>query len=369
MPTQTRIAVLPAGDGPFEIREATLPDPGPHEIVVRQLASGICHSNLPRMYGPPPRTGDNLAGHESTGIVEATGSAVERVRIGDRVIVTWVPRFESDGSRRRDSVRLAFADGREISTAALFTWSEAIVVDDQFVLPLPDDIPAVPASILGCAVMTGAGAVVNTAGDASGTSVAIFGVGGVGLWAIAAARIACADPIIAVDLTDEKLQMAKAFGATHLVNATDADPVERIHDLTRSAIDLDGSGRPVAGVDVAIDCVGAPTTMTQIFRSARSMVLGRTRGGTAVLVGVPLTSVTLDALDFHLNEKRYIGSLAGSCRPDTDIPRFIDWFRRGLLDLEALVTRRYPLAEIPQAVADLEAGRIVGRAVIDFSLR
>ena len=364
MPIQTRLAVLPAISGPVVVEQATLPDPGPHQAVVGLFAGGVCHSNLPRMYGE--RHTEGLLGHEGTGVVLACGSAVTKVREGDRVVITWVPRFDADGSRRRDEIVIRLSGGREIRQAGIFTWTEKTVVDEQFLVLLPGDLSPISAGVVGCAVITGAGAVLRSIDLQRGQSVAVFGAGGVGLCTIGAARILGADPIIAVDLRDEKLEQARRFGATHLVNATVEDPVERIRAITQDPAELDGYGAPVSGVDYAFDCVGFPITMQQIFQAARSMTLGKTVGGTAVLIGVPTSRLELDPMDFHMNTKKYMGSLAGDTRPDRDIPIYLDWFRTGALDLDALVTRRYRLEEGAEALRALEAGEILGRAVIAF---
>jgi Zn-dependent alcohol dehydrogenase len=227
-------------------------------------------------------------------------------------------------------------------------------------------VDPVPTSILGCAVITGAGGVLRSVKVKPGQSVAIFGVGGVGLCAVAAASALDAYPIIAVDLDDEKLALARSFGATHEVNARGSDPVAAIRQLTADPVLTDATGQPVAGVDYAFDCVGAPATMVQIFGAARSMALGKTSGGTAVLIGVPLTPLTLDPMDFHMNEKKYRGSLAGTCRPDRDIPVFLEWYRSGQLPLDRLVTRRYRLDEVAEAVEALDSAQVLGRSVFVF---
>jgi len=358
------MAIMPAVQGPVRVEDGILPDPGPHEAVVAQFAAGVCHSNLPRMYGA--RKSDATLGHEGTGVVVAAGSAVTSVHEGDRVVVTWVPRFGADGSRRRNPIRIRLNGGRDIEQQGIFTWTEKTVVDEQFLVPLPADIPPVSAAVLGCAVITGAGAVLRSIALKRGQSVAVFGVGGVGLCAIASARVLGADPIIAVDLRADKLALAREFGATHVVNAGEVDAVEAVRDLTRHASDLDAYGEPVAGVEYALDCVGLPVTMDQIFRSARSMTLGKTTGGTAVLIGVPTTRLELDPMDFHMNTKKLMGSLAGDCRPDRDMPVYMEWHRSGQLDLDRLVTRRFSLDEGAEALDALEAGEVLGRAVIEF---
>ena len=198
-----------------------------------------------------------------------------------------------------------------------------------------------------------------------GDSVAVFGVGGVGLSAIAAARQVGASPIIAVDLSDQKLAFAERFGATHRVNASQGDPIEAIRNLTTGesgAFDI--LGRPITGVDYAFDCIGLKITMEQIVGAARSGHFGAKEGGTAVLVGVPGAKPEINALDLLVHEKKFIGAIGGSCHPDRDFPVFLDWHEKGVLDLNALVTARYTLDQINQATHDLESGQIFGRAIL-----
>ena len=222
-------------------------------------------------------------------------------------------------------------------------------------------------AIIGCAVMTGAGAVLNTAKVRPGDSVAVFGVGGVGLSAITAAKVAGAFPLIAVDLDDEKLEFARSFGATHTVNAGTSDAVEAIRALTTKPDRWDFNGKPVAGVDFAFDCIGVPKTMQQIALAARTGAFGREPGGNAILVGVPTTAPDFDYGHLLMSEKRYIGSLGGSCEPDRDFPMFLGWYAEGQLKLNEMVTARYRLEDINEAVDDLHHGRIAGRAILDLT--
>jgi Zn-dependent alcohol dehydrogenase len=221
-------------------------------------------------------------------------------------------------------------------------------------------------SIIGCAVMTGAGAVENTADVQAGDSVAIFGVGGVGLSAVVAARARGANPLIAIDLDDEKLAFARQFGATHVINAAKEDPIAAIRALTTQTDRHTIRRETVAGADFVFDCIGIRKTMEQIVPSARDGFFGAEPGGTAVLVGVPTTRVELDPLDLLMNEKRFIGSIGGSCSPDRDFPRYIKWYEEGTLDLNAMVTARYRLDEINEATRALTAGEIQGRAILVF---
>ncbi len=361
MPTPARVVVCPAEPGPLRIDEINLPDPGPHQVVVKQFASGICHSQLHQMHGP--RGAPQLLGHESTGVVVAAGSEVTHVKEGDRVMVTWVPR-SPDLGRRPTPISLELADGSTAISQGVFTWADNTIADEQYIVSMPDDVATDVTAIVGCAVMTGAGAAYYTAGVKQGESVAVFGVGGVGLSAIVAAAVVGADPIIAVDLSDEKLEFAKKFGATIGVNASAGDAVEQVRALTTSDTEFDFMGRPLAGVDYAFDCIGVKQTMEQILPAARPGVIGVRTGGTAVLVGVPQTNVELDVRDLLINEKKYIGSIGGSCRPDRDFPMFIRWYKEGDLDLDAMVTASYELDQINEATDALAAGHISGRSII-----
>jgi Zn-dependent alcohol dehydrogenase len=363
MTTVARVVVHPAQGRELEIMELALPAPGPHQVVVKQMATGVCHTQVHQINAP--HDAPILLGHEGIGIVVATGDAVEHVREGDKVLVSWIPRDAANSDRPPEVSRLTLPDGRVATSPNVFSWADHVICDEQYVVGVPDAAYVDVACIVSCAVLTGAGAVSNTADVQAGESVAVFGVGGVGLAAVTAARIAGAEPIIAVDLDPGKLELARKTGATHTINAAEEDPVARIHELTPS----DGFTffrEPVTGVDYAFDCMGAQITTQQAVAATRTGAFANRRGGTAVLVGLPRSGPDFDLVDLLLNEKTLRASLGGSCTPRTDIPRFLDWYASGELDLDVLITRRYSLDDIGDAVADLEAGRIEGRAIITF---
>ncbi|MCY4143819.1 MAG: zinc-binding dehydrogenase [Gammaproteobacteria bacterium] len=363
MPTPAEVVVLPAHEGPLLIREVTLPDPGPSQVVVKQFASGICHSQLHQMNAP--RNAPTLLGHESTGVVIQKGADVTHVDEEDEVLVTWVPRNAAKDHSRPTAASLEIEGDTAISQN-VFTWATHTIADQRFVVktePLEDRHST---AIIGCAVMTGSGAVINTVDVQQGNSVAIFGVGGVGLSAIVAARIRGANPIIAVDLDEDKLTFAKQFGATHGINASKVDPVRSIHEMTVNPNELSIAGGPVSGVDYAFDCIGLKTTMEQIVPSVRPGHFGARQGGTAVLVGVPHTTVELRAGEILGTEKQFRGSIGGSCSPDRDFPVFLEWHRSGQLDLDSLVTKTYELHDINEATSALAEGRIAGRSILRF---
>lgn len=363
MSTQANVAVLPPDTATLRIEELLLPDPASTQVVVKQYASGICHSQLHQMQRP--RSAPVVLGHESTGVAMKIGSEVTHVKEGDTVLVTWVPRDVETAQGLPLRAQLNVNDGIAISEN-VFTWADHTICDQQYVVKADPNIKKDVTAIIGCAVMTGAGAVINTANVQSGQSVVIFGVGGVGLSAVVGAKVAGANPIIAVDLDDGKLEFAKAFGATHGINASKVDPVAAVHEMTQKSDQFTMLKQPVSGADFAFDCIGLRQTMEQIVPACRSGHFGARDGGTAVLVGVPSTPVELDAIDILLHEKHFIGSIGGSCAPDRDFPQFLEWEANGSLNLDAMVTARYRLEQINEATNALQKGLIQGRAILEF---
>ena len=363
MGTRARVVVVPGGTKTLQVEDVTLPDPGPRQVVVKQFASGICHSQLHELHNP--QRASRMLGHESTGVVLQAGAEVSHVAEGDMVLVTWVPRNTAAAAEPPVVTRVTTSVG-EVRTQHIRTWGDHAICDGRYVVKVDADTPRDVTAIIGCAVITGAGAVVTSADVQAGQSVAIFGVGGVGLSAVAGAAAVGADPIIAVDLDDAKLEFARHFGATHTINASQEDAVAAVHALTPRPGEFGVSGEPVSGVDFAFDCIGVRQTMEQIVPAVRVGHHGITRGGTAVLVGVPMTDMTLRPGPLMAGEKRFIGSRGGSGVPERDFPRFLAWHREGKLDLDSLVTARYGIDEISEATQALEAGQISGRAILEF---
>ena len=361
--TAANIAILPKDSSTLRIEEIQLPDPKPNQVIVKQYSSGVCHSQLHQIHSP--RKSPVLLGHESSGVVLKTGSSVSHVQEGDTVLVTWVPRNTEEANEPPEPISLPVMDGVAIAQN-VFTWADHTIADHQYVVKVDPKIKKDVTAIIGCAVMTGAGAVINTAKVQAGQSVAIFGVGGVGVSAVVGAKMIGADPIIAIDLDDDKLEFAKMFGATHTINAKNQNPVEAIHELTRQNGKYTMQRQAISGADFTFDCIGIKTTMEQIVPACRTGHFGKTEGGTAVLVGVPGTTVELNAIDMLVNEKHFIGSIGGSCCPEVDFPKFLDWHEKGDLDLESMVTARYKLEDINLATAALEKGEIQGRAILEF---
>ena len=365
MTTEARVVIVPEEVGlPLEVVDLELRDPASYEVVIKQYASGICHSQLHTIHYP--RNGPQILGHESTGEIVALGEAVTDLAIGDTVMVTWVPKNEDTAKRQGEMMQIALPDGQRAVSLNVFTWATHTIADEMFVVKVPESVDHESCCIIGCAVITGAGAVLHTAEVGPGDSVVVIGAGGVGLSAIAAAAHLGANPIIVVDLSDEKLEFAKKFGATHGINASKADPVEEIKKLTIDTKKFDLLRQPLTGVDYAFDCIGHSVTMKQISEVVRAGEFGQSRGGTAVLVGVPQNPIELDSRHMFIGERSYVCSLGGSCEPEVDLPRFIEWHNDGILDLNELVTQRYKIDDINQAVSDLETGVIAGRAILVF---
>jgi Zn-dependent alcohol dehydrogenase len=364
MSVKGQAAILVEPNKPLVVDEVQFPDPATDQVLIKLFASGVCHSQIHTMRRPPRPSHrlPALLGHESTGVVVAKGRDVPHVKEGDHVITTWVDRDNSTTTQPlvlhalNDRAQyVANWKGKEVWHSAA-TWAEYAVAQERMVVPMPKDVPTDVTAIIGCAVMTGAGAIINTLRVRPGESVAVFGAGGIGLCAIAAAATVDAHPVVAVDVAEDKLAFAKRFGATHTINAREVEAVQAIRELSNG------------GVDYAIDAIGLPQTQEQILRAARPGFSGLNRGGTALLIGItpPGAQARLDTSLFTGN-RSFTRTSGGDCRPERDFPTFIRWYRAGKLKLNELVTRRYTIDQINAAVEDLERGRILGRGIITYS--
>lgn len=350
----TRAAIKAEHGAPLVIETIELAKPGDGEVLVKILSTGICHSQLHQIFNlraPMPV----LLGHEATGVVLEVGEEVTHVLSGDRVMIQFVPRDLPPGQTAAAHTRFGWR-GEEHEADDVYTWAEHALLNEQMMVPLRDDVPTDVTAIIGCAVITGVGAVLHSAKVQPGQSVAVFGVGGVGTNVLAGAKIAGANPIIAVDLHEEKLESAGALGATHTVNSANVDAPAAIKELT------DG------GVDFAFDTIGVGEAFMQVVESVRAGVLGVSRGGTAVSVGLGYTDVALQRPRlFPFGERTLIGSMGGSARPGHVMLQYVEWFREGKLPLDQMVSRRYEsLDEINEAVRALKAGEIDARSIIVF---
>ncbi|MCH2504511.1 MAG: zinc-binding dehydrogenase [Dehalococcoidia bacterium] len=348
---KTRAAIQIAPGDRLAVDELELPDPRADQVIVKLFSSGVCHSQLHQMENAGLAR-PLILGHEGTGIGAQGGRDVTHLKDGDHAIVTWVPRTPVRGRPVVPPSGITYHD--EPVHGNVYTRGEDVLISGDYVVPIAKDVPTDISCIVGCAVLTGAGAVLNTAKVRPGESVAVYGAGGVGLCAIQMASILEAYPVIAVDLTDEKLQMAHEFGATHMVNACKGDPVEAIQEITNG------------GVDYAFDAIGLKITNEQILPSTRGGGPGAdNHGGMAVLIGLPGWDITIDSRLFVTHQRQYRGSL-GATYPDKDFAMFLRWYQEGKFPLDKLVTRRYTLDDINEACDALKSGEIAGRAIIEY---
>ncbi|MCK8681428.1 Zn-dependent alcohol dehydrogenase [Streptomyces lichenis] len=357
-----RAAVLPAIGAPLEITRIRLPEPGPGQVRVRLAAAGVCHSDLSLSDGTMRVPVPAVLGHEGAGTVLAVGEGVTHVAPGDGVVLNWAP---SCGSCHHcgigevwlcahaltgvASVYATAEDGTELHPGLnVAAFAEETVVAANCVLPVPDGVPLTEAALLGCAVLTGYGAVHHSARVREGESVVVFGAGGVGLAALQAARIAGAGSVIAVDVSPGKEELARRAGATAYVVASDATAKE-VRALTGGH-----------GADVAVECVGRAATIRAAWDATR-------RGGRTTVVGIggKDQQVVFNALEIFHWGRTLSGCVYGNCDPAADLPVLAEHVRAGRLDLDALVTDRIGLADIPSAFANMAAGR-GGRALVVF---
>jgi S-(hydroxymethyl)glutathione dehydrogenase/alcohol dehydrogenase len=356
-----RAAVLRQINTPLTIEDVTLDKPEPHEVVIDTAAAGVCHSDLHFIEGLYATDLPVVPGHESAGVVASVGSQVDYVQPGDHV-VTCMSAFcgecelctagrpalcETSSTTRAGGDRLTYDAAPIGQLYNLGSYAEQMLVHERAVVKVRKDMPLDLAALLGCAVVTGYGAVVNTAQVEPGSSVVVIGCGGIGLSAINGAAIAGAGQIIAVDVVANKLEMARAFGASEVVDAAVTDPVEAVRELT--------SG----GAQYTFEAVGVKTTTEQAFAMLRA-------GGDATVIGmVPEgQKVEIDASEL-LYEKTLRGSNMGSNRFRVDIPRLVDFYLDGRLHLDELVSKRVRLEDINEAFADMKTGS-VARSVIIF---
>jgi S-(hydroxymethyl)glutathione dehydrogenase/alcohol dehydrogenase len=360
-----RAAVLEAAPGGLEIKEVDIGEPGPREVAIKTLAAGLCHTDLHVMEGKFAFPLPVVLGHESAGIVETVGSMVRYVEPGDHVITclsAFCGHCEQCTSghmslcenkrtelvrRNNEPSRLTMNGGKVNQFLYLSSFAERMLVHEQTLVKITVDMPLDKAALIGCAVTTGLGAVFRTAGVSPGETVAIIGCGGVGLSAIQGARITGANKIVAVDRIDWKLELAAKLGATHTVNSAEANAVDAVRNLTGG------------GVHHAFEAVGLKETTEQAFAMLRN-------GGQAIVIGmIPAgTKIELPGDEF-IWEKTITGSNMGSNQFRTDIPRYIDMYLDGRLNLDAMVTNTLRLEEINDGFEDMKKG-MVARTLISF---
>jgi alcohol dehydrogenase len=371
---RTRAAVLRASGlaapyaqtRPLSIEEVWLDAPGPGEVLVRIRAAGLCHSDLSVIDGNRPRPTPMVLGHEAAGVVEATGPDVATLARGDHVVAAFVPSCgncapcasgrpalcepgfaaNSAGTLLSGARRLSDARGPVHHHLGVSGFAGFAVLDAHSLVRVPADLPFAEAALFGCAVITGVGAVINTAAHPRGASAAVVGLGGVGLAALLAARMLEARHLVAVDMNERKLDLARELGATATVHAGSPDAAERIRELTGG------------GVAVAYEMAGSARALELAYRITA-------RGGTTVSAGLshPQQQFSLQHLGLVAEERTIRGSYLGSCVPSRDIPRYIEWYRAGRLPVDRLLSERLRLEDINVAFDRLAAGESVRQVV------
>ena len=359
-----KAAVLIEAGKPLEIEQVNIANPGPHEVLIRTAACGLCHSDLHFIEGTYPHPLPAIPGHEAAGIVEAIGTEVRTVKVGDAV-VTCLSAFCGHcefcvtgrmslclgaATRRKpgEAPRLTRSDGSLVNQMLnLSAFAEMMLVHEHACVAIDPDMPLPQASVIGCAVTTGAGTIFNACKVTPGETVAVIGCGGVGLATINAAKIAGAGRIIAADPIPEKRALAMKLGATDVVDAMADDAAAQILELSKG------------GVDHAIEAVGRPASGELAVKSLK-------RGGTATILGMmPLQHcVSLSAMEL-LSGKKLQGAIMGGNRFPVDIPRLVDFYMRGLLDLDSIISETIPLEQINKGFDKLKRGD-AARSVIVF---
>ena len=358
-----KAAVLREHNKPLVIEEVQVSKPGPREVLVRTVAAGVCHSDVHFMDGSYPYMLPTILGHESAGIVEEVGSSVTYVKKGDHVI-TCLSAFcghcdkcltghlslcsSPDVSRKEDEESRLIQDSNPIHQFLnLSSFAEMMLIHEHALVKVREEMPFDRAALIGCSTTTGVGAVFHTAGVEPGSKVAVIGCGGVGLAAINGAAIAGAAEIIAVDMVDSKLELAKALGATHTVNAGNCDAVGEVQELTKG------------GCDYTFEAIGLKATAEQAFK-----MLGA--GGTATVIGmIPVgTMIEIHGAEL-LSEKKIQGSNMGSNRFRVDMPRFVDFYLSGKLHLDQMISKHIKLEDVNDALQALKTGQ-EARHVIMF---
>jgi Zn-dependent alcohol dehydrogenase len=362
-----KAAVCSGVNGGMAVEDLTLADPGLTEVLVRIDAAGVCHSDYHYLNGDLICPTPFVPGHEGAGVVAAVGEQVGAVRPGDSVCLMWRPRcgrcrfclsgrpelcqsgaiHATSGGLQDGTTRLSRADGERVHhLMGVSCFAEYAVVSERAVIPIPADVPPEVAAIAGCAVITGVGTVLNAIGACAGQGLAVFGAGGVGLSVVMGAVLAGAYPIIAVDVVAERLDAASRFGATQVIDAGREDVAGAL------------AGIQPGGLDWTVEAIGRPETLRQAFDALCP-------GGTLAAIGLGRADqeVHLPINPLVQRERRILGSLYGSSNPLLEVPMLLDLYRAGRLPIDQLVGKRYPLAAVNDAFADLVGGA-VGRGIV-----
>ena len=360
MTNEVQAVISSAKGEPVTLETILVPDPAPGEALIRVQACGVCHTDLHYREGAINDEFPFFLGHEAAGIVESIGDGVDNIAPGDFVIIAWRAPCNTCRSclrgrpwycfdSRNATQQMTLTDGAALSPAlGIGAFAELTLVAAGQAVKVDPDADPKAAGLIGCGIMAGLGAAINTGGVSRGDSVAVFGCGGVGDAAIAGSKLAGAHTIIAVDIDDRKLEWAKDFGATHTINSKENDPVEAIQDLTGGN-----------GVDVAIEAVGLPQTYKQAF-------FARDLAGTVVLVGVPSPEmqIELPLIEVFGRGGSLKSSWYGDCLPTRDFPMFIDLYLQGRLDLDRFVSESIALTDVEDAFHKMERGEVLRSVVV-----
>ncbi|MFO1310800.1 MAG: zinc-dependent alcohol dehydrogenase family protein [Burkholderiales bacterium] len=352
---------------PLSIEELDLAPPGPGEVLVKIAAAGLCHSDLSVINGDRPRPLPMVLGHEAAGVVEALGEGVTDLAPGDHVVLVFVPSCGHcppcaegrpalcEPAAAANVAGTLLGGARRLSRngtpihhlLGCASFAEYATVSRRSLVKVDPELPLAEAALFGCAVLTGVGAVVNTAQVRAGASTAVIGLGGVGLASVIGARAAGARQIVAVDLSDDKLALARSLGATHTFNASEPDAVERIREATKG------------GVEYAFELAGSVRAFEAAYRITR-------RGGTTITAGLPPPSATmpLSPLNLVAEERTVKGSYIGTCVPSRDIPRYVELYRQDRLPVNRLMSSTIRLDEINEGFDRLHEGKAVRQVIV-----
>jgi S-(hydroxymethyl)mycothiol dehydrogenase len=359
MSMTARAVVVRTPGAPAAVEEIVVEDPGPGEVLVRVLASGVCHTDLHAKLGNFTKEFPFLLGHEATGVVEKLGPGVAHPAVGTQVVLSWrspcgvcracangrpihcvKPLVAAPRMKTKDGLTL----GRVLGVGSFTTHT---VVHAAQAIPIATDVPAEVSCLIGCAVATGTGAVLNAAAPPPGATIAVWGCGAIGMSVILGAKLRQASRIIAVDLSPRKLELARQFGATDLVDASEGDPTKKVRALTG------------VGVDFAFEAVGLPITLQQAAASVD-------QGGLCVLIGVPAprTDFTLSMVRFFYGQGHLKSTFAGDCLPTRDFPMFGQLWKSGALPIDRLVTGKIALGDVDAAFAAMERGEALRSVIV-----
>lgn len=364
---KTRTAVLYEFNRPLVIEELEIPELKPGQVLVKIICSGLCRSQLEEIKGGrgEDKYLPHTLGHEASAIVEEIGPNVTKVKHGDHVVLSWIKDTETVSMVRTgvhavrtqikkagmdvSSTKYRNKDGKIINAGGVTTFGEYSVVSENRVTPIPKEMSMDKAALLGCAIPTGGGIIINQIKPTPGSSIAIIGVGGIGASAILLADVMGCNPIIAVDIKENKLEFARELGATETINSREEDFVSMILELTEGK-----------GVDYAVEAAGLKETIEKAFASVKW------GGGLVVIGGNPPHNCKICIDPFDLKGKSIIGSWGGLTKPNIDIPRYVNLYLSNKLKLDKLITDRFKFDEINQAFELLDRGEILGRAILEF---